>query len=234
MDDTPISKKVEYVKSQGQTREHHCHWPGCNKQVKPAMWGCYYHWMRLPKHFRDRIWQAYRVGQELDRSPSREYLEVAREVQEWIMKNPEMNDVVEPQPVKPTPKPAPTHNVETLSKASGIPAQVIRNWIHRERFTPTGSVAAVGGPQHRFSVMQSLGIMVAHKVRQTVRSCSHVYFTRIIAAFTQWKESELLDLLSQQRPYFDAVYTTGVRLVKNPTHDNINVDALYKKVKSCL
>lgn len=77
--------KVAYVRSQGQTRNHHCHWPGCDKQCPPARWGCYYHWMRLPKRLRDRIWATYRPGQERNLSPSSEYLEVAREVQNWII-----------------------------------------------------------------------------------------------------------------------------------------------------
>lgn len=81
---TSKAEKAAYVKSQGQTRPHHCHWPGCKQQVPPAMWGCRAHWYRLPKALRDRIWAAYRPGQEKDMKPSREYLEVAREVQEWI------------------------------------------------------------------------------------------------------------------------------------------------------
>ena len=39
---------------------------------------------KLPKHLRDRIWEAYEPGQEIDMSPSREYLDVAREVETWI------------------------------------------------------------------------------------------------------------------------------------------------------
>lgn len=78
------ASKVKWVKSQGQNRDHTCHWPGCDKQVPPAMWGCYYHWMKLPKHLRDKIWAAYRIGQEVSMTPSREYLKVAEEVQQWI------------------------------------------------------------------------------------------------------------------------------------------------------
>jgi CDP-diacylglycerol pyrophosphatase len=80
-------KKVKHVKSQGQTRHHHCHWPNCPKQCPPAMWGCYYHWMKLPKSLRDKIWAAYRIGQEKTMTPSREYLAAAREAQEWIRSN---------------------------------------------------------------------------------------------------------------------------------------------------
>ena len=79
-----MNDKVDYVKSQGQTRNHHCHWPGCDKQVPPAMWGCSAHWFKLPKRLRDKIWATFEPGQEVDMTPSRGYLEVAHEVQEWI------------------------------------------------------------------------------------------------------------------------------------------------------
>jgi len=76
--------KVEYVKSQSQTRRHHCHWPGCTKQVPPAMWGCSEHWFRLPYNLRAEIWVNFRCGQETDRKPSEAYLKTAMKVQKWI------------------------------------------------------------------------------------------------------------------------------------------------------
>lgn len=79
-----LTGKAAYVLGQGQTRRHHCHWTGCDRQVPPAMWGCRKHWYALPKALRDRIWRAYRPGQEADQRPSREYLAVAREAQAWI------------------------------------------------------------------------------------------------------------------------------------------------------
>ena len=51
------------------------------------MWGCRKHWFRLPKYLRDRIWAEFRPGQETNRTPSRTYLETAKEVQEWIKKH---------------------------------------------------------------------------------------------------------------------------------------------------
>lgn len=76
--------KRQYVLSQSQTRDHECHWPGCDAQVPPAMWGCRVHWFMLPKALRDRVWAAYSPGQEVDMTPSEDYLQVADEVQEWI------------------------------------------------------------------------------------------------------------------------------------------------------
>jgi hypothetical protein len=82
-----IQDKADYVRSQEQDRAHHCHWPSCDKQVPPAMWGCSKHWFSLPVHLRRKVWQAYEPGQEITMTPSDAYLSVAREVQDWIEKN---------------------------------------------------------------------------------------------------------------------------------------------------
>jgi len=82
-----IAAKVAYVKRQGQTRNHCCHWPGCEKQVPPAMWGCKTHWFKLPKALRNRIWATYKPGQEVTATPSDEYLAAAYDVQKWIRAN---------------------------------------------------------------------------------------------------------------------------------------------------
>lgn len=79
-----IGAKVQHVKAAGQTRNHRCHWPGCERQVPPAMWGCRAHWYALPKALRDRIWRTYRPGQEVDGRPSADYLDAARAIQAWI------------------------------------------------------------------------------------------------------------------------------------------------------
>lgn len=81
--------KREYVSKQVQSRKHACHWPGCEQQVPPAMWGCKAHWFRLPKALRDRIWATYEPGQEKimdggDVMPTRAYIDAADAVEEWI------------------------------------------------------------------------------------------------------------------------------------------------------
>lgn len=77
--------KRAYVRQQGQTRAHRCHWPGCEEQCPPAMWGCRRHWFSLPKRLRDAVWREYRPGQEQDGAPSAAYLEVLLEVERWIV-----------------------------------------------------------------------------------------------------------------------------------------------------
>jgi len=82
-----VTEKAEYVRSQRQSRTHTCHWPGCDRQVPPAMWGCKPHWFKLPKRLRDLIWATYEIGQERTMTPSEAYLDAAREVQDWIAHN---------------------------------------------------------------------------------------------------------------------------------------------------
>ena len=79
-----MTTKADYVRSQGQTRHHHCHWPGCTAQVPPAMWGCKGHWFKLPASLRAQIWATYKPGQEVNGTPSAAYLDAAGQVQAWI------------------------------------------------------------------------------------------------------------------------------------------------------
>lgn len=90
-----MDTKADYVRKQQQTRKHHCHWPGCEKQVPPAMWGCSAHWFTLPAALRSKVWATYRPGQEVTMTPSEAYVEVAKQVQAWI--------AARAQPTKETP-----------------------------------------------------------------------------------------------------------------------------------
>lgn len=83
--------KADYVREQlarPSHRPHTCHWPNCNKQVPPAMWGCKTHWFKLPQHLRNWIWSTYVPGQEVTMTPSLSYIEAAEAVQRWIQEQP--------------------------------------------------------------------------------------------------------------------------------------------------
>lgn len=80
-------QKVKHVKDAKFTGGHTCHWADCKVEVKPALFMCPSHWFKLPRHLRNRIWATYQPGQEDSKTPSREYLAAANEVQEWITRN---------------------------------------------------------------------------------------------------------------------------------------------------
>lgn len=84
-----VSAKAAYVRSQSQTREHTCHWTGCERQCPPAAWGCRTHWYKLPKHLRSLIWATYEIGQEVSMTPSEDYIRAAHQVQEYIDSHPD-------------------------------------------------------------------------------------------------------------------------------------------------
>jgi hypothetical protein len=83
-----LRTKADYVRQQKATDSRHtCHWPGCDKVVPPAMWGCKRHWFKLPQRLRNAIWRTYQPGQEISKDPTADYLAVADEVQQWIREN---------------------------------------------------------------------------------------------------------------------------------------------------
>lgn len=69
---------------------HHCHWPGCEKEVPPKMWGCSKHWFRLPVGLRSQVWRTYVPGQEATKTPSPAYIAVALKVQTFCREHPEL------------------------------------------------------------------------------------------------------------------------------------------------
>lgn len=63
---------------------HTCHALGCSVEVPPALFMCKPHWYKLPKSMRDAVWRDYRAGQEIDKLPSRQYVETARAAIDYI------------------------------------------------------------------------------------------------------------------------------------------------------
>lgn len=63
---------------------HICHATGCSTPVPPRMLMCLKHWRMVPRSLQDRVWATYRVGQEIDKQPSAEYLEVQKAAVDWV------------------------------------------------------------------------------------------------------------------------------------------------------
>ena len=67
---------------------HNCRWVGCTRRVADPMWGCKTHWFMLPKAIRDRIWAAYRPGQEEDLEVSESWVEADRAARQYSARGP--------------------------------------------------------------------------------------------------------------------------------------------------
>lgn len=57
---------------------HTCHAFECTKAVKPEMFMCHFHWLRVPQNLRKRIWALYRPGQCDDKNVSNGYAMTAK------------------------------------------------------------------------------------------------------------------------------------------------------------
>ena len=56
---------------------HHCHARGCRRECPPRHLMCHRHWRMVPERLQARVWATYRAGQEIDKRPSRAWLEAA-------------------------------------------------------------------------------------------------------------------------------------------------------------
>jgi hypothetical protein len=57
--------------------EHTCHAVGCFTPIAPKFHMCPVHWRKVPQTVQQLIWKHYRLGQEIDKRPSAEYLATA-------------------------------------------------------------------------------------------------------------------------------------------------------------
>lgn len=81
-----MNAKADHVRAaRDDDPGHHCHWPGCTRKTKPAMYSCTPHWFTWPKHIRDAIWATYRIGQEQDKRPSAGYLLASQAATAWAI-----------------------------------------------------------------------------------------------------------------------------------------------------
>ena len=64
----------------GKTKQtepiHCCHAYACPVVVPAKMLMCLKHWRMVPQSTQRLVWKHYRPGQEVDKRPSKEYLEV--------------------------------------------------------------------------------------------------------------------------------------------------------------
>ena len=70
-------------------RPHPCHWPDCDIEVSPKMWGCDEHWRSLPTYLRNLVHANYVPGQEITENPTKEYMRVMGLIDEWLSYTPE-------------------------------------------------------------------------------------------------------------------------------------------------
>lgn len=64
---------------------HTCHAIGCKAEVPPKLFMCLKHWRMVPKVGQDDIWKHYRIGQEIRKDPTSEYIKAAQRAQAFVL-----------------------------------------------------------------------------------------------------------------------------------------------------
>lgn len=63
---------------------HECHAEGCSVPVPPSLLMCPRHWKLLPPDLRAAVYEHYRPGQERDKRPSIDYLDVMQRAINYV------------------------------------------------------------------------------------------------------------------------------------------------------
>jgi hypothetical protein len=56
---------------------HTCHARACKVPVPPKLLMCPKHWKLVPRLEQAQVWAHYRPGQEIDKTPTKKYLDAA-------------------------------------------------------------------------------------------------------------------------------------------------------------
>lgn len=75
----PVTPPPGLDRSLADESLHLCHARGCGVPIPPHLLMCLRHWRMVPIDIQRRVWKHYRKGQEIDKRPSPEYLEVMKE-----------------------------------------------------------------------------------------------------------------------------------------------------------
>lgn len=59
--------------------EHTYHARDCRTPVEPAKLMCWPHWKMVPRNLQAAVWATCRPGQEVTKTPAREYLDAAQD-----------------------------------------------------------------------------------------------------------------------------------------------------------
>lgn len=64
--------------------KHRCHAIACKQCVPPRMFMCLKHWRMVPRDLQKEVWRNYTPGQEITKSPTAEYLLIAKQAVEHV------------------------------------------------------------------------------------------------------------------------------------------------------
>jgi DNA-binding transcriptional MerR regulator len=125
-----------------------------------------------------------------------------------------------------------TGDVLEIAGPDGLTPKELRLWCEQGLVNPIE-----GGDGHgshrRFSVMQTVGIVVATKVRRSEQGCVPAYVGKVVAAFARMKEAELKKLIAKNGPCLVTIHE-GRPLLRGAQFDWVDVEDVYDRVNKAI
>jgi DNA-binding transcriptional MerR regulator len=125
-----------------------------------------------------------------------------------------------------------TGDVLEIAGSDGLTPKELRLWCEQGHVTPVD-----GGDGHgshrRFSVMQTVGIVVATKLRRSERGCVTEYVGKVVAAFARLSEGELKKMIAKDGPCLVTIHN-GRPLLRGQQFDWVNVKDVHERVTAAI
>jgi hypothetical protein len=62
---------------------------GCEVEIAPKLLMCPAHWQMVPKSLQQKVWASYRKGQEITKTPSKDYVTAAMNAVRYVARREE-------------------------------------------------------------------------------------------------------------------------------------------------
>lgn len=79
--------RPEHAHEGEEAMKHLCHATGCPVETPPRLFMCGRHWGMLPTEMKNDINRLFRPGQEVSKTPSKQYMLAALAAVKWLRKN---------------------------------------------------------------------------------------------------------------------------------------------------
>ena len=81
--------------------------------------------------------------------------------------------------------------IEQVCEVAGLESQTLRNWIANEVIIPSDKGGMGRGHGHRFSVTQSVGLVIAAEIRRSKQGTSLTLIKDLVRSFSDLSEEQL-------------------------------------------
>ncbi len=117
-----------------------------------------------------------------------------------------------------------------VCELAGLSANVFNEWCVKGILIPIDGGEG-SGDHRRFTVMQTVGIIIGARLRASARSCALSFVKIVVEAFADMTEEELAEQFQQDHTHFSGFVHMGRPYLEMPKYDDmIDVTEVLEQV----